>query len=129
MKTTRFLSFGLIALAVTLMLAMVIPVSAGEVDLSWTAPTTNEDGTPLTDLAGYSVYYYDTAGGWANPIGNVDVGNVTASTMTVPSQGIVYFVVTAYDTSGNVSAPSNEVSADFLASNAPTSLNVDGVRK
>jgi hypothetical protein len=25
--------------------------------LSWEAPTTNTDGTPLTDLAGYRIYY------------------------------------------------------------------------
>ena len=25
--------------------------------LSWTAPTTNADGTPLKDLHGYNVYY------------------------------------------------------------------------
>lgn len=30
---------------------------AGEADLSWTAPTKRCDGTPLTDLAGYSLTY------------------------------------------------------------------------
>ncbi len=25
--------------------------------LSWTAPSTNEDGSPLNDLAGYKLYY------------------------------------------------------------------------
>jgi hypothetical protein len=36
-----------------------VPVAAdaGVLDASWTAPTTNQDGTPLTDLAGYRLYY------------------------------------------------------------------------
>ena len=33
------------------------PASAGILDASWFAPTTNTDGSPLTDLASYSVYY------------------------------------------------------------------------
>jgi len=121
----------IVLIAVFLLATFLLPrcADAGEIDLSWQAPTTNEDGSTLTDLGGYTVYWYDTAGGFSNPMGNLDVGNVTTTTITVPSQGIVYMVVTAYDTSGNVSGPSNEVSADFLASSVPTSLSVDGVRK
>src|SRR5437867_5528990 len=33
------------------------PGSAGFLDVSWTAPTTNTDGSPLTDLSFYWVYY------------------------------------------------------------------------
>jgi len=32
----------------------------GVLDASWTAPTTNADGSPLTDLASYRVYYGTT---------------------------------------------------------------------
>ena len=31
--------------------------SAGSASLSWDAPTTNTNGTALTDLAGYRIYY------------------------------------------------------------------------
>ncbi len=31
--------------------------SSGYINLSWDAPTINSDGSPLTDLAGYKVYY------------------------------------------------------------------------
>jgi hypothetical protein len=31
-------------------------------DLAWTVPTTNTDGTPLTDLAGYRIYYGQSPG-------------------------------------------------------------------
>lgn len=77
-------------------------------NLAWDAPTTNADGTILTDLAGYKIYYGTTSRGYANVI---DVGNVTNYTVGNLSWGIVYFfTVTAYDTAGNESIYSNEVS-------------------
>ena len=39
------------------LLLIAIPGEAGILDASWTAPTTNTDGSPLTDLAAYRVYY------------------------------------------------------------------------
>jgi hypothetical protein len=36
-------------------------VVAGVLDASWTAPTTNTDGSSLTDVASYRVYYSTTA--------------------------------------------------------------------
>lgn len=30
---------------------------AGQVRLSWERPTTKADGTPLTDITGYKIYY------------------------------------------------------------------------
>jgi len=35
----------------------VNPIAAGSATLSWDPPTENSDGTPLTDLAGYRIYY------------------------------------------------------------------------
>ncbi len=56
MKLRKFLGIGLL---LTLLIVSYAPaqVEAGQAILSWTAPTTNEDGTPLTDLAGYKLYY------------------------------------------------------------------------
>src|SRR5262245_62091183 len=39
------------------LLATTSLTSAGILDATWTAPTTNTDGSPLTDLASYRVYY------------------------------------------------------------------------
>jgi hypothetical protein len=39
----------------------VTQVALGSVTLSWTPPTTNVDGSPMTDLAGYRIYYGRTA--------------------------------------------------------------------
>lgn len=95
-------------LALTLCL-LILPclVMAADVNLSWDAPTTNEDGTPLTDLSGYKVYYGNLSGEYNN---TEDVGNLTTYKVTNLGDGEWYFVVTAYDTSGNESAYSNEVS-------------------
>ena len=75
--------------------------------LSWDAPTTNTDGTELTDLAGYKVYYGTSSGVYDNVI---DVAEGTTYTLTNISPATYYLVVTAYDEGGNESDYSNEVS-------------------
>ena len=78
--------------------------------LTWDAPTTNADGTPLVDLAGYRVHYGTSPGNYTEI---VDIGMVDPTTYTVrnlTSGNTYYFVVTAYDTSRNESDPSNEKS-------------------
>lgn len=88
-----------------LLLLMVSPAYAGDATLSWDAPTTNADGTPLTDLGGYKVYYGTASRVYGTPI---DVKNVLTYKVIGVTKG-TYFAVTAYDTSGNESAYSNEV--------------------
>lgn len=86
---------------------------AGTATLSWTAPTTNADGTTLTDLAGYKVYYGTTSGNYSQ---SVDIGNLTAYQVINLTDGATYyFAVTAYDTSANESSFSNEVSKSIQA--------------
>lgn len=75
--------------------------------LTWVAPTTNTDGTPLTDLGGFKVKRGTVAGVYTQVI---DVGNVVTYQLTGLASGTHYFVVTAYDTSGNESMASNQVS-------------------
>ena len=94
--------------------------SAADITLSWDAPTTNADGTPLTDLAGYKIYVSKSPGLYAD---SIDVGNVLTKTLMNFCEGTYYFVATAYDTSGNESAYSNEVSkAINIAPATPTGL-------
>ena len=108
------LALGL-ALASRLLLAF--PAHAGFLDLSWNAPTTNADGSPLTDLASYRVYYGTSASPClgstfqtvlsSSPTG----GGVVTYRLTGVQTGTTYFVqVTALDTSGNQSACSNQAS-------------------
>jgi len=83
----------------------ITTISTGSVSLSWNIPTINADGSPLSDLAGYKIYYGTSSGNYSN---SVDVGNnVGASVSSLPS-GTWCFAVTAYDTSNNESAYSTE---------------------
>ena len=115
----RFLYIAIICLIIAL-LAFSRITWAADITLSWDAPTSNADGTPLTDLAGYKIYVSKVPGVYADPI---DVGNVLTKTLTNFCEGTYYFVATAYDTSGNESAYSNEVSkAINIAPATPTGL-------
>lgn len=104
--------------------------------LEWIAPTQRTDGTPLTDLAGYNVYY------------GTESGNYTA-TEPLPDPGAIsylvgplvpgdwFFVVTALDSSGLESDFSGEahkvigdevvtesISVSINPPKAPTGLTV-----
>lgn len=87
--------------------------------LCWDAPTTNTDGTPLTDLAGYKLYHSQTAGVFTDA-GSKDVGMATASgvgacyTVDTTFQGTWNFVTTAYNTARTESKFSNQVQKDFV---------------
>ncbi len=88
-------------------LITVTSIGSASVTLSWTPPTENEDGTALTDLAGYNIYYGDAQGTYPNSI-RIDnpgistyvVGNLTPKTY--------YFVATAFNAFGVESQYSNE---------------------
>jgi hypothetical protein len=62
------------------------------------------------DLAGYRVYRSSTSGGPYQPIGPF-VDRPAFLDASVPSGTIAYYVVRAFDTSGNMSEPSTEVPA------------------
>lgn len=86
------------------------------VTLQWTANTEN-------DLAGYRVYRGTQAGGPYTQVGSdVACGPNDAACCEFIDQGIpdgtYYWVATAFDTSGNESGYSNEVT-DLLDSTAP----------
>lgn len=81
--------------------------SGNSATLTWEAPTTNVDGTPINDLAGFKIYYGTSSGNYTQA---VDAGNATTYTFNNLSPGMYYFTVTAYDTSGYESGFSNEVS-------------------
>jgi hypothetical protein len=82
------------------------PPVTGTATLSWLAPTTNTNGTPLTDLAGYVINYGTSAAAMTQSVNITD-----PSTNTYTLQGLVsgtwYFTVTAYATDGTQSIPSS----------------------
>ena len=100
----RMLSMLILAAA----MAQIPTPPAAEVTMAWDPPAGMVDGTPLTNLGGYRVYYgassrdYDTA---------IDVGNVTTTTVSRLTRGTrYYFAVTAYTTGGGESDYSAEIS-------------------
>ena len=91
-----------------------MPAAAGTATLTWQQPTINEDGTPLTDLAGYKIYYGTSSGVYTNTI---DVGNVLTYQIQSLADGVTYyFNVTAYNTGLLESAYATEVSKTILPS-------------
>ena len=79
----------------------------GLVQLSWVAPTENVDGSALTDLTGYKIYYGAQSRGYLDSV-DVSGSGITQFSLTVP-MGTYYVAMTALDAEGNESAYSNEV--------------------
>ncbi len=85
---------------------VVLAATPATATLTWTAPTTNEDGSPLTDLAGYRIYYGRTPPVYTNVIDTKSLA--TSYTFTGLSNGPWYFAVTAYNSAGIESMKSIE---------------------
>lgn len=98
MKSLKVLIIG-----VVLLIFLALPALA--VTLAWDSPTTNTDGSPLVNLAGYKVYYGITAG---NYDGVIDIPVVSTYQVELPF-GSNYVALTAYSTDGNESSYSNEI--------------------
>jgi hypothetical protein len=74
--------------------------------LTWTPPTENEDGTALTDLAGYKLYWGTTPGVYTD---SVTINNPGLSSYVVENlqPGTYEFVATAFNDAGVESSYSN----------------------
>ncbi|MGC8518708.1 MAG: putative Ig domain-containing protein [Steroidobacteraceae bacterium] len=83
--------------------------ASGTADVSWTAPTTNTDGSTLTDLAGYNIHY-GTSPNALNQEVQVNTIGVTNYVIGGLTSGTWYFAVTAYTTTGTESSLSNVAS-------------------
>jgi hypothetical protein len=89
------------------------PPSSHSANVSWFAPTTRLNGSPLDDFFGYRLYYGTS---YVNlPRSSIEIVNPSAITWTVTGlgSGTWYFTVTAYDGSGYESSFSNIVSLTF----------------
>ena len=81
-------------------------VASGWATLSWQPPTTNTDGSPLTNLAGFRVYWGTTAGNYPS---SVTISNPGITTYVVENltPNTYYFAVKAFNSAGAESAWSN----------------------
>ena len=83
--------------------------ATGTADVSWTPPTTNTDGSTLTDLVGYNIYYGTSPNALNQEVQvtTIGVSNYVISGLT---SGTWYFAVTAYTSTGTESSLSNVAS-------------------
>jgi Putative Ig domain len=80
--------------------------TTGSATLKWTAPTTNTNGSALTDLAGYHIYYGKSPSAMTTSITVPNPGTMSY-TINNLSSGTWYFAVNAYTTGGTESSLSN----------------------
>lgn len=90
------------------------PAWTGFATYTWTRPTTNVDGTPLTDLAGYRLFYGPSAGSLTQ---SVQIANPATLSYQINglTAGTWYAAAKSYTTSGSESALGNPVSTVLTA--------------
>jgi Fibronectin type III domain len=115
MRIHRFFVMFILIAGITLLHGA--PLWAGQIRLTWNAPTTNTNGTGLIDLHLYKIHYgTQSRGSTSSPAvfhyqsTFTLVASQTTYTITGLTEGVrYYFSVTAIDLFGNESQYSGEV--------------------
>lgn len=99
-------SDGKVSTALPAFAIVVNQISLGAATLSWTPPTQNDDGTSLSNLAGYRISYGTSSTALTQ---SIQVSNASVSTYIVEglAPATYYFAVRAYTTAGTESVNSN----------------------
>ena len=84
-------------------------IQLGSATVSWDIPTTNADGSTLTDLDGFNIDYGQTSQTYTR-LKVVNDESLDSVLIEGLEPGTWFFAVTAFDLAGNQSAPSTEVS-------------------
>jgi hypothetical protein len=84
-------------------------ITTGVATLDWMPPTENSDGSALTNLAGYTVYYGTSPNSLTQSVKVTNPG-LTAYTVTNLPSGTWYFAVTSYSSTGVESTRSGTIS-------------------
>ncbi len=94
------------SIAVTALPPPPVTTGTGTATLSWILPTTNTDGSPLTDLAGVEILY----GTSATALNQTVMVGPTATTYTVTTlgSGTWYFTVESYNSAGGLQSASTD---------------------
>jgi hypothetical protein len=84
---------------------VTVTTVAGTATLSWVPPTLNTDGTPVTSLSGYHIYYGTSPSALTQSVAISDA-TTTSYGMTGLASGTWYFAVAADAADGTESAMS-----------------------
>jgi len=115
---------GFLVFSVISLYASVLFAYGNTVTLSWVPPVTDINGAPLTDIGGYKLYYGSSSRNYTHVI---NVGRDTTYEVNNLTEGLIYyFAVTAYDTAGNESNYSHEVSKIIVSPDNPAVATQDG---
>jgi hypothetical protein len=112
---------GLLTLLFVILSLLVPAAHAGEVTVAW-------DPNPEPEVAGYKIYFGTTPGSYTV---SMNAGNITSMVISGLEAGLTYyFAAVAYDSSGNESGFSNEISyvvpAAASAESSPSSGSGSG---
>ncbi len=90
----------------------VLSSGTRSVTLAWVPPTENDDGSAITDLAGYRIHYGAKLGAYTSAI---EINNPGLTTAQIDGlyQEELYFVILAYNSEGSESNFSNAVLVDL----------------
>lgn len=88
--------------SISLLVEIASSSRTGSATLKWTAPTKNEDGSKLADLAGYRIYWGKTSGSYSDSVTLDDPGK-TSYTISGLSAGTYEFAVTSINSVGKES--------------------------
>ena len=91
----------------------VTEMALGDATLTWTRPTHNTDGTPLTNLAGYRIYYGNQANALTQTI-QINNAGTTALVVGNLTPGTWYFAISAFSSAQAESAESAVQNAAVL---------------
>jgi hypothetical protein len=110
-------------IGILMLMFLAIPMicqAANDASLSWEPPAIGAD-----TVTGYKLHWGTLPG---SPINDIDVGNVLTFTIIGLPYGTIYFVCTAYNSSGMESDYSNEVSKTFVPAKpgVPQKLHFNG---
>lgn len=107
-----FLLFSLILISLSSKVWAIVATAGDEqIQVAWTAPTQNEDGSPLTDLAGYNIYR-----GIAKEEQPDKLNQEPVTACNYVDKGLInghtyFYIVKAIDASGNESLASKMIFA------------------
>lgn len=87
------------------------PATDGAASLSWTAPTENTDGSPLSDLAGYLIVYGKSSTTLDKSV-RIDNASIDSYTFQDLPAGTYHFAIKAFNSQGAESDTSSVVSKE-----------------